>query len=113
MIPFSALVGDTDDPAVDGERFHPGSHPYAGHWAVPPTSWPDEIVGSRETIAYIRAAIEALPETQRRVITLRDVEGWSSTEVCSLLGLSEANQRVLLHRARSRVRAAVEQHLAS
>ncbi|MBD0317798.1 MAG: RNA polymerase sigma factor, partial [Thermoleophilia bacterium] len=66
---------------------------------------------SRETLAVIRRSIEALPPTQAEVITLRDVEGWSSDEVCELLGLSEANQRVLLHRARSKVRRALEEYL--
>jgi RNA polymerase sigma-70 factor, ECF subfamily len=109
-VPFSALGGD-DAPAVDEERFHPGGHPAAGQWATPPTSWPDEIVASRETLDCIREAIAALPPMQQRVITLRDIEGWSPDEICGVLGLTVENQRVLLHRARSKVRAAVEQHL--
>jgi RNA polymerase sigma-70 factor (ECF subfamily) len=110
-VPFSSL-GEEDGHSVDEERFHPSSHPAAGHWATPPTSWPDEIVASRETLGCIRTAIEALPPMQRRVIVLRDVEGWSPEEICTLLGLTVSNQRVLLHRARSKVRAAVEAHVA-
>ena len=60
----------------------------------------------------VEETITTLPAQQRRVITLRDIDGWTSEEVCDLLGLSEGNQRVLLHRARSRVRAALERHLA-
>jgi RNA polymerase sigma-70 factor, ECF subfamily len=110
-IPFSALGGD-DDPAVDEERFHPVGHRSAGHWATPPTSWPDQIVAAKETLDCIRAAIETLPAMQQRVITLRDVEGWSPDEICTVLGLTVENQRVLLHRARSKVRAAIERHLS-
>jgi RNA polymerase sigma-70 factor (ECF subfamily) len=69
---------------------------------------PEERLLASETMARIEAAIETLPPVQRQVITLRDVEGWSSEEVRALLALSEANQRVLLHRARSKVRAALE-----
>jgi RNA polymerase sigma-70 factor (ECF subfamily) len=63
---------------------------------------------SQETRAVIRQAIDSLPPQQREVITRRDVEGWGAAEVCGLLRLSEGNQRVLLHRARSRVRRALE-----
>jgi RNA polymerase sigma-70 factor (ECF subfamily) len=64
-------------------------------------------------LALVREALETLPEAQRRVMSLRDVDGWDSGEVCELLGISEGNQRVLLHRARSKVRAFVEGHLGS
>lgn len=113
-IPFSALAGDPDEPSADPDRFFPEGHPWAGHWTAPPTSWddlPEEALASRETMACVRAAIEALPPMQRRVISLRDVDGWNSEEVCELLGLSEGNQRVLLHRARAKVRAALEDFL--
>ncbi len=116
-IPLSAVAGGSDEaaPSVDPDRFLDSSHPvWPGHWASPPTSWeglPDRMLESRETLAVIRRSIEALPPTQAEVITLRDVEGWSSDEVCELLGLSEANQRVLLHRARSKVRRALEEYL--
>ncbi len=66
-----------------------------------------------ETLAHVRIAIEALPKSQREVLTLRDVSGWTSAEVCELLGISEANQRVLLHRARSKVRCDLERYFDS
>jgi RNA polymerase sigma-70 factor (ECF subfamily) len=117
-VPFSTLDGaapDASDPAVPADRFLPEDHPtWPGHWMVPPRSWgssPEEQLLSRETLVLVEEAIAALPPAQREVITLRDVEGASSDEVCNILGISETNQRVLLHRARSRVRAALERHL--
>ena len=115
-VPFSSLSGEGEsgEPAVDPERFLPSHAPrWAGHWATPPSSWesiPEERLVSKEALARIEAAIETLPPVQRQVITLRDVEGWGSEEVCTLLELSEANQRVLLHRARSRVRRELEEY---
>jgi RNA polymerase sigma-70 factor, ECF subfamily len=115
-VPFSALDVDLDEPAVDPERFLDASHPqWPGHWASPPSDWraiPEDRVLAGETLELIRGAIDELPPAHQQVITLRDVEGWDSDEVCELLGISEGNQRVLLHRARSRVRAALEVHLA-
>src|SRR5690606_32788926 len=81
-----------------------------GHWAVLPRSWediPEANLISQETLAYIHQAIAALAPTQCEVITLRDIEHWSAQEVCNVLGITETNQRVLLHRARSRVRRAL------
>jgi RNA polymerase sigma-70 factor (ECF subfamily) len=108
-VPFSAL-----EPAVPAERFLGDDHlEWPAHWAVPPRSWgasADERLQSRETMDLIEGAIAALSTTQREVITLRDVEGASSEEVCNILSITETNQRVLLHRARSRVRAALERH---
>ena len=116
-VPLSALEADGDEgpePAVDPEHFHSiGS--MNGGWAIPPQSWeqlPEERLLSAETRACIDTAIAALPGRQRLVMTLRDVEGLSSQDVCGILEVSEANQRVLLHRARSRVRSALEQYLA-
>ena len=115
-VPLSSLTtaGD-DEPAVDPSRFLDEQHTrWPGHWAAPPTRWnqiPEEALFGHETLAALNDAIAALPETQRSVIELRDIEGWSSPEVCDLLSLSEANQRVLLHRARSKVRQALEDHL--
>jgi RNA polymerase sigma-70 factor, ECF subfamily len=112
-VPFSALVGP-DEPAVAPERFEPPGERWAGHWASPPWDWggvPEEWLESKETTAVVRGAIDGLPDGQRAVITLRDVEGWPAAEVCGLLGISEGNQRVLLHRARSRVRLALERYL--
>jgi RNA polymerase sigma-70 factor (ECF subfamily) len=82
---------------------------------TPPDSWttiPEERFLSRETLSHVREAIGALPPNQREVITLRDVDGWSSEEVCNALGISETNQRVLLHRARSKVRRVLERYFA-
>jgi RNA polymerase sigma-70 factor (ECF subfamily) len=117
-VPFSALTRVTDEasePSVEPERFLEADHArWPGHWAAPPSSWsaiPEERLLSKETRTQIQQSIELLPPSQRTVISLRDVEGWTSEEVCELLDLSEGNQRVLLHRARSSVRAALERHL--
>jgi RNA polymerase sigma-70 factor (ECF subfamily) len=116
--PFSSLEAVTeeeDSPTVDPTRFHTRDEPFAGYWTMPPVRWsdlPDERLLNAETRELVEAAIRALPVRQRQVVTLRDVEGWSSAEVRELLGLSDANQRVLLHRARGRVRAALERHLS-
>jgi RNA polymerase sigma-70 factor, ECF subfamily len=118
-VPVSALVSlevDADDPAVDPSRFLDQQHAkWPGHWASPPARWdeiPEEHLTGRETLDVLKAAIDRLPEVQRRVLVLRDVEGWEAHEVCDLLALTEANQRVLLHRARSKVRQALEDHLS-
>lgn len=116
-IPFSALAdaSGSAEPAVEPERFLGPDHPqWPGHWSQPPQSWgdsPEKLLLSSETRKFIHAAIKALPVSQREVITLRDVEQWNSEEVCNALGISETNQRVLLHRARSSVRRALERHL--
>ncbi len=116
-VPFSALARaeiDEAEPAVDPERFLPAGHEWAGHWGVALREWqqsPEDRLLSRETRAQVWHAIEALPTGQRMVITMRDVEGWDSGEVCNALAISETNQRVLLHRARSKVRRALEQYL--
>jgi RNA polymerase sigma-70 factor, ECF subfamily len=114
-VAFSALCGDGGDEAsVDPDRFVGEGRPGAGHWATAPRPFgdltPDGVL-SAELRARIEAAIETLAARQRQIITLRDVEGWSSAEVCAALGLTEANQRVLLHRARSSVRASIERYL--
>jgi RNA polymerase sigma-70 factor, ECF subfamily len=108
-LPFSSL--EADEPAVEPERFHGGDHAWPGHWSALPSVFPEERLLASETRNVIERAIEALPPTQRAVISLRDIEGWSADEVCNALTLSETNQRVLLHRARSAVRAALEQYL--
>ncbi len=102
-VPFSAFATD-DEPSVDPERFLAD-----GAWASPPEPW--RAVLDAEARAVIDRAIAALPDRQRQVIELRDVEGWGSDEVRNVLELSETNQRVLLHRARSKVRAALEAYL--
>lgn len=116
-IPFSALfdpAADPGEPAVSPERFLAAGHPqWPGHWSSPPQDWgrsPEELLLSKEVRGRIKKAIEALPPSQREVVTLRDMEQWSSEEVCNALGISETNQRVLLHRARSKVRQALEDY---
>jgi RNA polymerase sigma-70 factor, ECF subfamily len=115
-IPFSALAGDEEEgPSVDPDRFLGPEERFPGHWAAPPSSWagePEERLVAAETLDVIRAEIQKLPPAQGLVITMRDVEGFSSEEVCNALEISETNQRVLLHRARSRVRRALEDYLA-
>jgi RNA polymerase sigma-70 factor (ECF subfamily) len=112
VVPFSSLAGD--DPAVDSDRFRPEDDEWPGHWKSSPPSWdglPEERLLARETLALVGEAIAGLPERQHLVILLRDVEGWSAGEVCQALAISEANQRVLLHRARSKVRRSLEAYL--
>lgn len=117
IIPMSSLGTDGsggDAPVVDPDRFVPDGQRWAGHWCAPPVPWTDlpaERLIGKETVAVVVSAIEELPDRQREVVTLRDVEGWTAAEVCELLGVSEGNQRVLLHRGRSRVRARLENHL--
>ena len=108
-VPFSAL--ESED--ADGERrpiesFRPPDDPrWPGHWAQGPERWTDERLADAQALVRIKAEIEKLPPNQRQVITLRDIEDWDSSEVCEALGISEANQRVLLHRARTKVRRAL------
>ncbi|HEY6887427.1 MAG TPA: sigma-70 family RNA polymerase sigma factor [Solirubrobacter sp.] len=115
-VPFSSLApeADEDGPAVNPERFLPADHPtYPGAWAIPPHSWarlPEEKLLATESLHEVRAAIAKLPPRQQEVIVLRDVEGWSPEEVSEALDLTPGNQRVLLHRARSKVRADLEHY---
>src|ERR671914_1142616 len=115
VVPFSTLEpADTRAPALDPERFRPAGDALAGHWQGSPPDWsalPEQSLLGREALEVAKRAIEALPDAQRRVITMRDIAGLSADDVCEALGLSDGNQRVLLHRARSRVRAALEVHL--
>jgi RNA polymerase sigma-70 factor, ECF subfamily len=110
-IPFSSAFDAASapgEPAVDPDRFLPAGDRYPGHWAAPPAPWPEQAALTGEALEAVKRAIEELPPAQREVITLRDVVGCSSEEACNALGVSETNQRVLLHRARSKVRAALE-----
>jgi RNA polymerase sigma-70 factor, ECF subfamily len=107
-LPFSSL--EPSDAAIEADRFHGADHNWPGHWAAAPRGFPEERMLARETRDVIERTIAALPAKQRTVISLRDVEGWSAEEVCNALTLSETNQRVLLHRARSAVRAALEEY---
>src|SRR5947208_10303399 len=115
-IPFSSLSdidADQSEPAVDSERFLPADHQWPGHWVSFPSNWeqmPEDRLLSQETRACIHRAIAALPPNQREIITLRDIEGWSAEETCAFLDISEGNQRVLLHRARSKVRGVLEKY---
>ena len=114
-VPFAAIGDDGLGPTFPPERFAPPDHPqWPGHWVDPPPPW-DELppmrLEAQETLAHVRAAIAELPQPHRSVITLRDVEGWSSAEVCTVLDLTPANQRVVLHRARAKVRSALESYL--
>ena len=116
-LPFAAFSALDDagevEPAVAPEWFLPAGEEWAGHWVSFPASWretPEERFLSHEMRALVQQAIDALPPNQRIVITMRDVEGLPSAEVCNALGISETNQRVLLHRARSKVRGQLDQY---
>jgi RNA polymerase sigma-70 factor (ECF subfamily) len=117
-LPFAAISAaqDADDVeyAVAPERFLPAGDKWAGHWVSYPLNWretPEERFLSHETRAFVQEAIAVLPLNQRLVITMRDVEGFPAAEVCNALAISETNQRVLLHRARSKVREQLERYL--
>ena len=113
-VPFSSIVVDRTERAIPEDRFRGNDNPWAGHWASPPIavgSVPEQRILARELRDRIAAALEALPDIQRIVVKLRDVAGWEASEVCSELGLTDANQRVLLHRGRAKVRAALELYL--
>jgi RNA polymerase sigma-70 factor (ECF subfamily) len=109
VMPFASLESEDDRPAVDPSRFEDD-----GWWASHPGAWsalPAERLESRETIAAVRDAIAELPARQQEVIVLRDLVGLEGVEVAERLGISEGNQRVVLHRARAAVRAALEEEL--
>ncbi len=115
-VPFSSLSEFTSEPlepAIEPERFQGPDQRWPGQWVSFPRSWdeiPEERILAQETMTCIQKAIDALPIGQREVITLRDIEGCTSDEACDLLGVSEVNQRVLLHRARCKVRRALERY---
>lgn len=101
----SVAIGDWE-PAVDQRRFDA-----TGHWADPPEPWLEQVhdrLTAEKMADRLRLAVAALPARQREVVTLRDIEGLSSEEVCQVLAITDANQRVLLHRGRSRLRQALE-----
>jgi RNA polymerase sigma-70 factor (ECF subfamily) len=117
IIPFAAMghTGSDDEPTVDPDRLNNAARG-PGHWTRAPSRWdlgPDEQLTSSETLQHVRAAISQLPEAQREVVELRDVQGWESGEVCNALGISAVNQRVLLHRGRAAVRTALEEYLTN
>jgi RNA polymerase sigma-70 factor, ECF subfamily len=112
-VPFSSLVPEDTEAAVSPDRFQGPDEGFPGHWNRYPSDWrslPENVVTGQETTAIVMRAIAELPTQQRTVIAMRDVHGWTAEEVCAALDLSPGNQRLLLHRARSRVRAALERH---
>ena len=114
IVPFAALADEEDAPAVAPDRFRGPSDGFPGHWRAYPGNWhesADVAAQDRETLRVAMRAIAELPPAQQVVIRMRDVEGYSAEEVCDALDVSEGNQRVLLHRARSRVRSALERYL--
>jgi RNA polymerase sigma-70 factor (ECF subfamily) len=112
--PFSALVDQDESPSVPESWFHRPGNPEAGGWSTFPNDWrgiPEDRLLAAETLRVVGEAIDTLPPVQAEVIRLRDVLGWTSEDVRNVLDLSETNQRVLLHRARARVRRAVDEYL--
>jgi RNA polymerase sigma-70 factor (ECF subfamily) len=110
-VPLSSLETD-DDTGIDPDRFFGLDHPRTpGSWAAPPEPWPEEALLAEETLEHVRAAIARLPPRQQEVIVLRDVEGLDADEVSEALGLTPGNERVLLHRARTKVRSELERYL--
>jgi len=116
ILPFALLRRRYEEgggPAVDPDRFQGRRGERPGWWASPPAAWeePERQLEAAETRDAMLRAIRDLPPRQREVITMRDLLGWDAAEVCNALDLTETNQRVLLHRARSKVRSALEEHL--
>lgn len=111
-VPFSDLSGDDEGPTVDPERFLPDGHRWAGHWSAPPVEWPEDHLLSLEVGGYLERALAHLPDRQRAVVTLRDIEGWPPVDICTLFGISPENERVLLHRGRAAIRRELERYLA-
>lgn len=112
-VPFSVFSREDTEPAVNLGRFYSSGHEDAGHWIGALIDWrqsAEDMVLAEETRAVVQQAIATLPDPQAMVMTLRDLEGWSATEVCQLLDISESNQRVRLHRARSCVRRDLERY---
>jgi RNA polymerase sigma-70 factor (ECF subfamily) len=113
-VPFSSVspIGP-DEPAMDADRFQKDDDAWPGHWATPPRPWqrPERRALSLEAREMLKQALSQLPDRQRLVVGLRDVDGLSSAEVCGLLELSRENERVLLHRGRSRLRATLEKYV--
>jgi RNA polymerase sigma-70 factor (ECF subfamily) len=112
-VPLSSLAPEGDEAAVDPERFRGRDDAFSGHWRQYPSDWrvlPEHALLGRETLELVMDVVKQLPPAQQQVITLRDISGYSSEEVCEALDISGGNQRVLLHRARSRIRAALEGH---
>jgi RNA polymerase sigma-70 factor (ECF subfamily) len=111
-VPFSSLADDEGEsaPAVDPSRFRPN-----GRWAEAPRVWdddtPEKLLATAEAMQRLQSAIAELPPKQRAVVTLRDIQGLEAEEICNILEISETNQRVLLHRARSKLRSVLEDYV--
>jgi RNA polymerase sigma-70 factor (ECF subfamily) len=116
-IPFSSAAGpeETNEPLLDPSRFQSARDPAPNDWSAPPLAWPtpEDSLLTGEARAMLLRQIEQLPPAQREVVTLRDIHGWSSKEVCNALEISETNQRVLLHRGRTKLRAALEEYFGA
>jgi RNA polymerase sigma-70 factor (ECF subfamily) len=116
VVPFSSLEPAGEEPSVDPDRFLGPDSRTPGGWAAPPPSWegePEQRLLAGEARGVIDAAIAELPVAQRQVITLRDIDGYGAEETRELLEVSDGNQRVLLHRARAKVRQALEDYFGS
>jgi RNA polymerase sigma-70 factor (ECF subfamily) len=112
----TSAPSETDRPSVNPSRFLPADHPrWPHHWGAEPVRWrtPEDELLALETRNVMLEAIDALSPAHREVLVLRDLEGLTGAEVCNILGLSDTHQRVLLHRARSRVRNALERYFAA
>ena len=115
-LPWSSIAGEDAGPSLDPALFRSRGEPYPGHWRAAPAAWPDEVAVEGSALAgevrrELGSVLEQLPERQRIVLTLRDVLGHSSDDVCEMLDISQANQRVLLHRARTAARAGLAAYL--
>ena len=116
-LPFSALSPDdleAGEPSVDPDRFLGDDERWASHWSSSPRRFdtlPEGHLLSQESMSVVQRAVDDLPDAQRVVLTMRDIIGFESEDVCDALGISEVNQRVLLHRARTRVRKALEAYV--
>ena len=113
LVPLQA--GD-EGPTVEASRFLPADHPrWPHHWAIEPIPWrtPEDDLLAAESRTIIDEAIANLPAAQREVLVLRDLEGMAAADVCNILGVTDTHQRVLLHRARARVRHALERYLSA
>jgi len=119
MVPFSDFAEDEvghAEAAVDRERFRGAMDEYPDHWSVSPRPWnsdPETELLTNETMSVLYGAVKMLPKAQQLVLTMRDINGWTPEEICNALGISETNQRVLLHRARSKVRGILENYYSN
>jgi RNA polymerase sigma-70 factor (ECF subfamily) len=114
-LPFSSVVADRDDDPIDPSWFQGSEDLHPGGWRTFPDDWrgiPEDRLLGRETLDHVARALDAMPAAQAEVVRLRDVQGWSSDEVCNALDITETNQRVLLHRGRNRIRRELDAYLS-